>query len=162
MFDQFEVEKTVLQMAFLTSALKKAIKNREKKHDEKRHHEAMVRGKKFISSILAGTLLLPREERQQLLPEGIWLNESVLAYNYARKAWAVANIGAPRSDEETLEKLRSYVGCFQELSQQKPLEEWSSEQASTRLELLNFIESLEDVLAGELYSERAESMSCQI
>jgi chromatin segregation and condensation protein Rec8/ScpA/Scc1 (kleisin family) len=149
----------LLEMSFLSSALKKTVREYERERKLRNHREILKRGRHFLGCIIAGSLFSTREDREKLLPEGAGLYESVRAYGFARRTWS-SNTVLPKdlSHEKAVERLRLYAACLEDIERGTSLDEWKREQREALTELAAFFASLENILVGELNSRSVEAI----
>lgn len=152
-----ELEKAdILELANTASAVRKALRQYETSHTLHNHREILKRGKHLIGSIMAGSLRSPRDEVNRLLPEGAELYESVRAYGYAKRIWALEGENASAGDDEQgVRMLLQYAQCLDDIAQARPFDEWAAADITTFENFVRFLRALERVLIGELNSKRA-------
>jgi hypothetical protein len=149
----------ILELANTASALRKALRQYEKSRTLLNHRGILKRGKHLIGSIMAGSLRSPREEVNRLLPEGAELYESVRAYGYATRTWAMeGETVTAADDEQRVATLLLYAQCLNDIEQTKPFEEWSAAEITALENLVQFLRALERILIGELNSRRAADL----
>lgn len=155
-----ELEKAdILELANTASAVRKALRQYEKSRTLDNHREILRRGTHLIGSIMAGSLRSPRDEVNRLLPEGAELYESVRAYGYAKRIWALEGETKPAADDEQrVRTLLLYAQCLNDIAQAKPFEEWAAAEITALENLVQFLRALERILIGELNSKRAEDL----